>query len=37
MFSDINDIYADFDNLVDNDKFVLLYGSKRLRLYSTDN
>ena len=24
MFSDIRDIYADFDNLDDNDKFILL-------------
>ena len=30
MFSDISDIYADFDNLDDNDndKFVLLMGVK---------
>ena len=28
MFSDISDIYADFDNLYDNDKFVLLMGVK---------
>ena len=28
MFSNINDIYADFDNLDDNDKFILLMGVK---------
>ena len=28
MFSDISDIYADFDDLDDNDKFTLLMGVK---------
>ena len=28
MFSDMSDIYADFDNLDDNDKFVPLMGVK---------
>ena len=28
MFSDISDIYADFYNLDDNDKFILLMGVK---------